>query len=92
MLAGDNELGGAKRRDKREYRQMTVVLIRDRKDKDSVEVAFSESARFYALLRENRKFDEILRQLHEARENRRTVHVMMDSPEGSVIQDVRAGD
>jgi hypothetical protein len=71
---------------------MTVALIRDRKDKDSVEVAFSESARFYALLRGNRKFEEILRQLHEAKENRRAVRVLMDSLEGSVIQDVWAGD
>ena len=70
---------------------MTVALIRDRKDKDSVEVAFSESARFYELLRGNRKFEEILRQLREAKENRRAVRVLVNSPEGSVIEDVQAG-
>ena len=33
----------------RVYREMTVALLRERKDLQAVEVAFSESARFYRL-------------------------------------------
>jgi len=80
----------SKRRGRREYRKMTVALIRDRKDKDAVEVAFSESARFYELLRGNRKFEKILSQLREAKEKGHPVNVLADFLEGAVIEDVQA--
>jgi len=66
---------------------MTVVLIRDQADADAVEVAFSESARFYRLLRENPKFEEILRRLREAKNQQRAVRVVLDSPNGEIIED-----
>ena len=70
----------------RVYREMTVVLIRERKD--VVEVAFSESARFYKLSRQNPKFEDILRRLREARDKKYPVRVLLDSPHGDVIEDV----
>ena len=80
---------GPKRCGKHVYREMTVALIRDRKD--AVEVAFSESARFYKLPRQGPKFKKILRQLCEAKEKNRTVCVLVDFPEGDVIEDAQEG-
>jgi hypothetical protein len=74
-------------RARREYREMTVALIRDNDEADSVEVAFSESARFYRLSRNNTKFDIILRLLREAGKKKRAVRVLVDSPEGEMIED-----
>ena len=71
---------------------MTVALIRERQDADEVEVAFSESARFYRLSRQNSKFENILRQLREARSSQRTVRVLLDVPYGDVIEDAVSGD
>jgi hypothetical protein len=82
---------GPKRRGKRVYRKMTVALIRDRKGADAVEVAFSESARFYTLSRQHPEFARLLRQLREAREKKSAVRVLVDYPEGDVIKDVQAG-
>ncbi len=67
-----------------------MALIRHRKDR--VEVAFSESARFYQLARENPNFEEILRHLRQAGEKKRTVRGLVDFPNGDEIRDVRAGD
>ena len=69
------------------YRDMTVALIRDRQDADSVQVAFSESARFFRLSRQNPKFEDILRLLREAKEKKRAVRVLIDFPEGELIED-----
>lgn len=68
---------------------MTVALIREHRDADDVEVAFSESARFYRLSRQNPKFEEILRQLREARNSQRAVRVLLDVPHGDVIEDAK---
>lgn len=76
-----------KQRSQRQYREMTVALIRERRDADEVEVAFSESARFYRLSRQNPKFEDILRQLREARTSQRAVRVLLDVPHGDVIED-----
>jgi hypothetical protein len=76
---------------KQEYRVMTVALIREPKETEAVEVAFSESARFYRLLRANQGFDRILTALREAKEKKRPVRVMMESPESNVIWEVEAG-
>ena len=75
---------------KREYRVMTVALIRDPKQSNAVEVAFSESARFYRLLRANPKFENILTELREAKEKQRPVRVLMESLESNTINDVDA--
>jgi hypothetical protein len=72
------------------YREMTVALIRDHKDAGAVEVAFSESARFYKLSRQNPKFESILRQLRESRDKKHSVRVLVDFPEGDVIEDARS--
>jgi hypothetical protein len=76
----------------RVYREMTVALVRDRQDAAAVEVAFSESARFYKLSRQNRKFENILQQLREAKDKKRAVRVLVDFPEGDVIENVEPVD
>ena len=81
---------GPKKRGSREYREMTVALIRDHKETWGMEVAFSESARFYRLLRENPKFSVILKRLREAKETRGVVRVLMDTSEEDKIEDVQA--
>jgi hypothetical protein len=81
---------GPERRGGREYREMTVALIRDRIGTDAVEVAFSESARFYELSRKNPDFERILRRLREAWQKKLAVRVMLDLPEGDLIDDVEA--
>jgi hypothetical protein len=73
---------------KRVYREMTVALVRDHQDAAAVEVAFSESARFYKLSRQNPKFENILRQLRDAKGKNRVVRVLVNFPEGDVIEDV----
>jgi len=73
-----------------EYRVMTVALIREPAQLDAVEVAFSESARFYRLLRANPRFEKNLAALREAKEKRRTVHVRMEAAQSNTIRDVNA--
>ena len=75
----------------REYREMTVALLRERKDLRAVEVAFSESARFYRLSKVNSQFARIWKELRKAKETKRSVRVLMESRNGSVIEDVKAG-
>ena len=67
---------------------MTVAVIREPNEVDAVEVAFSESARFYRLLRPNPAFERILRELRGAKEAKRPVRVLTDSPQGNIIEDV----
>lgn len=81
---------GPKPQGKGAYREMTVALIRDRKGTDAVEVAFSESARFYKLPRKNPEFARILGGLQKAWERKLVVRVMLAVPEGDVIEDVEA--
>jgi hypothetical protein len=69
------------------YREMTVALIREQKEPEPVQVAFSESARFYRLMRNHPKFDSILRHLREAKTNGTVVRVLVDFPEGDIIED-----
>lgn len=76
-------------RGKQEYRVMTVALIRDPKETQEVEVAFSESARFYRLLRANPEFESILTALREAKEKKRPVRVKMEIPQSNVIADIK---
>jgi len=72
-----------------EYRLMTVALIRDPESLEAVEVAFSESARFYRLLRINPDFEKILAVLREAKKKNRPVLVMMRPPQTNFIEDVK---
>ena len=81
---------GPERRGKRTYREMTVALLRDRKSTETVEVAFCESARFYQLRRRHPEFERILGRLREALDKKSVVQVLVDFPEGEVIEDVRA--
>lgn len=67
---------------------MTIALIREPKETEEVEVAFSESARFYRLLRANPGFERILTALREAKDKKRPVGVMMETPQSNVIVDV----
>ena len=69
---------------------MTVALVREPEGVDMVEVAFSESARFYRLLKVNPEFQRILTALREAKENKRPVFVMTESPQGNMIVDAKA--
>ena len=80
------------KRGKLVYREMTVALLREQKEADAVEVAFSESARFYKLARQNPKFETILRRLREAMKRKIGIRVVVDFPEGDVIEDVQAGN
>lgn len=73
-----------------EFRVMTVALIREPAQLDAVEVAFSESARFYRLLRAHPKFVGILTALRAAKEKRRPVRVRMEAPQSDTIRDVEA--
>ena len=78
------------------WREMTVAFIREHKvregkEADGVEVAFSESARFYRLSRRNPKFATILRALQNARDRKQTVRVEVDFPEGDLIHDATTG-
>jgi hypothetical protein len=75
---------------KREYREMTVALIREAQGMDVVQVAFSESARFYRLERNNPEFARILQELREAKEKRRALRVLMKSPEDNIIENTQA--
>lgn len=72
-----------------EYRVMTVALIREPEKADAVEVAFSESARFYKLLRTHSEFARVLRELRAAKDTKRPVRVMMETPQSNVILDVK---
>lgn len=71
----------------RVYRVMTVALIREQRE--AVEVAFSESARFYVLWRKHPEFARILLQVREAKAKNRPISVLVDYPEGNIIYDVR---
>ena len=67
---------------------MTVALVCERKDLEAVEVAFSESARFYKLLRANSQFERIRKELCQAKENKLLVRVPMASGDTSASEDV----
>lgn len=71
----------------RVYRVMTVALVREQRE--AVEVAFSESARFYVLWRKHPEFARILLQVREAKTKNKPIRVLVDYPEGNIIYDVR---
>jgi len=70
------------------HRELTVAQIRSREGADHVQVLFLESARFYRLLREQPRFDELLERLREAELERRPVSVGLASLDSDVIEDV----
>jgi hypothetical protein len=72
------------------YRVMTVALIREQRE--AVEVAFSESARFYVLWRRHPEFVTLLLRLREAKNKSKPISVLIDYPEGNIIYDARPAD
>lgn len=72
-----------------EYRVMTVALIREPEGVEAVEVAFSESARFYKLARANPGFERILPALREAKEKKKPVLVLTESLQSNMIVDAK---
>jgi hypothetical protein len=72
----------------RPYLLMTVAMIREPQQQKVVEVAFSESARFYTVLRANPKFESILAELRDAKKEHRAVRVLLDAPQSNTISDV----
>jgi hypothetical protein len=77
-------------RPKHVYRVMTVALIREQRE--AVEVAFSESARFYILWRKHPEFATLLLRLREAKTKSKPISVLVDYPEGNIIYDARPAD
>ena len=72
---------------KRVYREMTVALLREREE--ALEVAFSESARFYVLSRRHPEFARIAGLLREAKDKKKPVRVLLDDRTGNAIQDAQ---
>jgi len=70
------------------HRELTVAQIRSREGADHVTVLFLESARFYRLLRERPRFDELLTRLRASELERRPVRVGLASLDSDVIEDV----
>jgi hypothetical protein len=69
--------------------RMTVAHIREQTQEDAVEVMFLESARFYRLLKSNPNFSAILERLRDARQKQQPVEVVVASPGGDLIDDVK---
>ena len=68
---------------------MTIAHIREQTQGDAVEVMFLESARFYRLLRSKPNFSAILERLRDARQKGEPVEVVVASPGGDIIADVK---
>lgn len=68
-------------------RNLTVARVRDRSD--HAQVAFLESARFYKLPKSHPKFAALLGLLTDAGGKGRVLTILLSSPEGDVIEDVR---
>jgi predicted TIM-barrel fold metal-dependent hydrolase len=80
--------GGLTGMSKGAWRDMRPAHVRQEAGTENMEVVFLESARFYKLRRENPKFEAILRELREAVAKKRRVRVLLDAPNGDVIEDV----
>lgn len=81
-------MSDSERQGKRFYREMTVAHIREPEGADYLEVVFLESARFYRLLRQNPKYDEIVRLLRDAMAKGRVLKVRCASLDSDVIEEV----
>jgi len=68
---------------------MTVANVREHEDRDHWEVMFLESARFYRLLKSNPSFGEIIVKLRNAAATGGRVRVVLATPNGDMIEDVR---
>jgi len=80
---------GARRKKVRQpFREMSAVHVRQEAGTENMEVVFLESARFYKLQRKNPKFEAILREVREAIAQKQRVRVLLDSPNGDVLEDV----
>ncbi len=81
-------MSDSEKQGKRFYREMTVAHIREPEGADYLEVVFLESARFYRLLRQNPKYDEIVRLLRDAMAKGRVLKVRCASLDSDVIEEV----
>lgn len=80
----------AQRQDTREYREMRVAHIRERKDEEHLEVMFLESARIYKLFKKNPAYLEILGALRAALAKKSVLRVRCAAKESDVLEEVRA--
>jgi len=71
------------------YRDMTVANIQCKEGADFVEVVFLESARFYRLLKENRAYGNIFRNLENALSDAEPIKVGFESIESDIIEEVK---
>ncbi len=73
---------------KKNYRTtMTVANIRDTGEQGCSEIMFLESARFYTLDRNNRKFKKLQTLFQEAMSKGRPVEVEIESVDSDIILD-----
>ena len=71
------------------YRQkLTVGHVREPDPSGNIEVIFLESARFYRLLRNNPKFNDVLKRLRDAEKEKRPINAATASMESDIIEDV----
>ncbi len=70
-------------------RAMTVANLRHEETADSVAVAFLESARFYQLRKDNRRYSQILKRLEKALADGQPLQVCLASIESDIIEEVR---
>lgn len=70
---------------------MTPAHARTAAGAEFTEVMFLESARVYKLFKNNPKYEDIIKRLREAIGKKRLVSVLLDQPNGGVIQDTEAG-
>jgi hypothetical protein len=69
-------------------RELTVAHVRDRPDRDFVEVMFLESSRIFRLSRSHERFEQLLSRLQQAGVSGRTSRVSFTAPDGADIDDV----
>lgn len=69
---------------------MTAAHIREAPGAEFAEIMFLESARIYKLFKKNSKYEEILKRLREAIAKERVLRVLLDQPNGGIIEGVEA--
>jgi len=67
---------------------MTVAHVRTLPGAEFAEVMFLESARIYKLFKNNLKYEEIMKTLRKAAARNCSVRVLLNLPQGDVIEDV----
>lgn len=72
------------------FREMTAAHVREARGAEFAEIMFLESARIYKLFKKNSKYEEILKRLREAIAKERVLRVLLDQPNGGIIEGVEA--